>query len=200
MMNNQESILSVVKSAIMAMLNTALSISNDNQIKPPITRPFIPSKSICENDHSLIDILNSPGNEDVCYCICDPDLDDTPIVFASEGFCKFTGYSCDEIEGRNCRFLQGDLTSKKDVDRIRNALNDEMEANVNLLNYKKDGSTFINQFYLAPLHGKGSDTNAANAGNATVCYYIGVQCSVPNLGPGQMPANPGWVYTQGNHV
>jgi len=199
-MDDQKSIMSTVKSAILSLLNHALSISKQNQNKPSTTRPFIPSKSICENDLSLIDILNSPGHEDVCFCICDPDLDDTPIVFASDGFCNFTGYSYDEIEGRNCRFLQGALTSKKDVDRIRDALKDETEANVNLLNYRKDGSTFINQFYLAPLHGKRSDGSGGNAGNETICYYIGVQCSVPNVGPGQMPANPGWVYTQGNHV
>jgi len=178
-----------VKSAIISMISNAL-LSTDNE-KPSTTRSFIPTKSISENDRSLVDILNSPGHEKVCYCICDPDLDDTPIVFASEGFCNFTGYSYDEIEGRNCRFLQGEQTSKKDVDQIRNALKEETEANVNLLNYRKDGSTFVNQFFLAPLHGQGERGVDTGAGTDTVCYYIGVQTSVPHLGPGQMPTNPG---------
>ena len=30
-----------------------------------------------------------------------------PISFVSEGFLTMTGYSRDEIVGRNCRFLQG---------------------------------------------------------------------------------------------
>jgi len=130
-------------------------------------------------------MLNSQGHEDVCFCICDPDLDDNPIVFASDGFCNFTGYSCNEIEGRNCRFLQGSETSKEDVSQIRQAVNDEVEVNVNLLNYRKDGSTFVNQFFLSPLH-SGKDDDGAK-----VVYFIGVQSNVLKKGPGQMAANSG---------
>jgi len=162
--------------------------------KSPTSRSFkpCPSKSLIEKDHILIDMLNSQDHQAVSFCICDPDTDDTPIIFASEGFCECTGYTFQEIEGRNCRFLQGPETAKEDVDRIRTAIKEETEANVNLLNYRKDGSTFVNQFFLAPLHSKDEDSK--------VVYYIGVQTSVPKKGPGQMPANPGWVYTQGNHA
>lgn len=156
------------------------------------SRQFISSKLLLEKDHVLIDMLNSQGHESVCFCICDPDLEDCPIIFSSDGFCEFTGYSHQEIEGRNCRFLQGPETAKEDVDRIRKAIKDETEANVNLLNYRKDGTKFVNQFFLAPLHyAKDAEKTA---------YFIGVQCSVEKKGPGQMPANPGWVYTQGNHA
>jgi PAS domain S-box-containing protein len=147
------------------------------------SRSFSPSKSLIEKDHVLIDMLNSQNHKDVSFCICDPDTSDTPIIFASEGFCHCTGYSFQEIEGRNCRFLQGPETAKGDVDRIRTALKQETEVNVNLLNYRKDGSTFVNQFFLAPLHSRDDESK--------VVYYIGVQTSVPKMGPGQMPANPG---------
>jgi PAS domain-containing protein len=40
------------------------------------------------------------------FVVSDPFLPDCPIVFASEGFYNMTGYSPDEILGRNCRFLQ----------------------------------------------------------------------------------------------
>lgn len=126
-------------------------------------------------------MLNSAGHEDVSFCICDPDQKDCPIVFASDGFCNFTGYAVDEIEGRNCRFLQGPGTEKADVDKIRSAVKNEKEDSVNLLNYKKDGTSFNNEFFLSPLYGK----------DGKLKYYIGVQCSVKKLGPGQAPANPG---------
>jgi PAS domain S-box-containing protein len=129
----------------------------------------------------IIDMLNSAGHEDVSFCICDPDQDDCPIIFASDGFCNFTGYAVDEIEGRNCRFLQGPGTEKADVDKIRSAIKNEKEDSVNLLNYKKDGTSFNNEFFLSPLYGK----------DGRLEYYIGVQCSVKKLGPGQAPANPG---------
>ena len=40
------------------------------------------------------------------FVVSDPSQDDTPIVFASKSFLALTGYKRDEVEGRNCRFLQ----------------------------------------------------------------------------------------------
>ena len=47
--------------------------------------------------------------------------------------------------GRNCRFLQGSKTEPADVKKIRDAVHSKSEVSACLLNYKKDGSTFINQ-------------------------------------------------------
>jgi len=163
----------------------------DSYMKPETPSPgrqFIPSADLKEKDSIIVDMLNSEGGY-VSYCISDPNKADTPIVFASDGFCALTGYGYEEIEGRNCRFLQGPETSKTDVDHIRHALKECQEASVNLLNYRKDGTTFANEFFICPLRDR----------QDKLLYFIGVQCSVPKLGPGQMPANPGWVYTQGNH-
>lgn len=38
--------------------------------------------------------------------LCDAHLPDMPIVYCSEGFEALTGYTGQEIIGRNCRFLQ----------------------------------------------------------------------------------------------
>ena len=135
-------------------------------------------------------MLNSAGHEDVSFCACDPDQPDCPIVFASDGFCSCTGYSHDEIEGKNCRFLQGSGTRKTDVDKIRSAIKEEKEASVNLLNYRKDGTSFNNEFFITPLYDE----------NHKLQYFLGIQCSVKRLGPAQYPANVGWVYTQGLHA
>mmetsp|Transcript_1248 Transcript_1248/g.1883 ORF Transcript_1248/g.1883 Transcript_1248/m.1883 type:complete len:182 (+) Transcript_1248:139-684(+) len=152
-------------------------------------RQFEPSKEICEKDEILIAMLNSEGHEHVPYCVCDPDKEDIPIIFSSDGFCEFTGYTHHEIEGRNCRFLQGEGTQQAQVDKIRKAIKDQVSTCVNLLNYRKDGSSFVNEFFLSPLRDS----------NNKVIYFIGVQCPVDKLGPGQMPSNVGWVYTQGSH-
>jgi len=42
-----------------------------------------------------------------CFCLTDPSLEDNPIVSASDGFIKVTGYSREEVIPHNCRFLQG---------------------------------------------------------------------------------------------
>ena len=70
---------------------------------------------------------------------------DNPIVYASEGFSRYTGYKKEEIEGRNCRFLQGKDTDPADVAKIREGIKKKEPVSVCLLNYRKDGSTFLNQ-------------------------------------------------------
>ena len=40
------------------------------------------------------------------FCICDPNLPDNPIVFASDGFLEMSQFDRYEVLGRNCRFLQ----------------------------------------------------------------------------------------------
>jgi PAS domain S-box-containing protein len=117
-------------------------------------RQFLPAKELCETDNILVDMLNSQGHENVSFCVCDPHLPDMPIIFASEGFCNFTGYSYGEIEGKNCRFLQGPDTKQEEVDRIRKAIQNEEELSVNLLNYRKNGTKFVNEFFISPLRDK----------------------------------------------
>lgn len=73
--------------------------------------------------------------------------------------------------GRNCRFLQGHLTNDLDVKKIKNAIKNKTDLSACLLNYKKDGTTFINQFYMSPLYDI----------DGNIAYYLGVQSSVNKI-------------------
>ena len=75
--------------------------------------------------------------------------------------------------GRNCRFLQGPETDPCAVAKIRKAIEDGFDTSVCLLNYKIDGSTFWNHFFVAPL--RDCDGNVVN--------YVGVQCEVRARAP-----------------
>ncbi|MGK2909142.1 MAG: histidine kinase dimerization/phosphoacceptor domain -containing protein [Sphingobium sp.] len=85
--------------------------------------------------------------------ITDPRQDDNPIVFVNEAFQKLSGYSVDEIMGRNCRFLQGPDTDPVILAKIRAALKAEESIIIDLLNYRKDGSQFWNALYISPVRG-----------------------------------------------
>ena len=100
--------------------------------------------------------------------ISDPSLPDNPIVYASQGFLHLTGYELDEVLGRNCRFVQGPHTNPRSVDKIRQGIEKGEDTTVVLLNYRKDGSTFWNQFFIAALRD----------GEGNVVNYLGVQCKV----------------------
>ncbi|MGU3465216.1 PAS domain-containing protein [Methylobacterium sp. C33D] len=83
--------------------------------------------------------------------ITDPAQHDNPIVFVNEAFLKLTGYTRMEVVGRNCRFLQGPDTETVAVDRLRDAIRRAEDVRVDLLNYRKDGSTFQNALYVGPV-------------------------------------------------
>eukprot|EP00607_Mallomonas_marina_P010914 CAMPEP_0182421260 /NCGR_PEP_ID=MMETSP1167-20130531/6573_1 /TAXON_ID=2988 /ORGANISM="Mallomonas Sp, Strain CCMP3275" /LENGTH=445 /DNA_ID=CAMNT_0024598213 /DNA_START=147 /DNA_END=1484 /DNA_ORIENTATION=- len=128
---------------------------------------------LMEPDFRLIgSLITSQQN----FVVSDPSLPDNPIVYCSEGFCKLTGYKRSEVLGRNCRFLQGPETDQRAVDMIRQGIIDGRDVSVCLLNYKSDGSTFWNQFFVAAL--RGSDGQVVN--------YVGVQCEVNTLPVSQM--------------
>ena len=83
--------------------------------------------------------------------VTDPRQFDNPIVFANDSFLKLTGYTRMDVTGRNCRFLQGPETDSEAVDRLREAIRQETDIQVDLLNYRKDGSTFHNALYVGPV-------------------------------------------------
>nr|AML77499.1 putative LOV domain-containing protein [Scytosiphon lomentaria] len=161
------------------------------QSSEPSGTPFKPAKLLSVKDTILVDMVNGPNNSRiVSYCVTDPDLEDNPIIFCSDGFAEFTGYAKDEVEGRNCRFLQGAKTDPGDITKIREAVKEKKEACLCLLNYKKDGSIFHNQFFLTPLFDA----------EGKLAYYLGIQVQVKTGADGQEPENPGWVYTMGLHA
>lgn len=82
----------------------------------------------------------------------DPSLPDNPMIFVSEEFEKQTGYAAEEAIGRNCRFLQGPETNSYAVEAIRQGLKAETRFTIDLLNYRKDGSAFVNRLRIRPIY------------------------------------------------
>ena len=96
--------------------------------------------------------------------ISDPAQPDNPLIYVNSGFTAITGYSSEEVLGRSCRFLQGPDTGPEAAQAIRQALAEDRPCVVELLNYRKDGSTFWNRLSITPIRN--------TAGKTT--HYIGV--------------------------
>jgi PAS domain S-box-containing protein len=89
--------------------------------------------------------------------VTDPRRPDNPIVFANGAFFDLTGYSDEEVIGRNCRFLQGPQTDPRTVDEVRLAVRERRAVAVDLLNYRKDGTPFWNALFIGPIFDKGGE-------------------------------------------
>lgn len=106
--------------------------------------------------------------------LVDLTQDDQPLVYVNHAFLELTGYVESEILGRNCRFLQGAETDRKDVAKLKAAIHDNQAVFCDLLNYRKDGSTFFNRLVLLPLQLDGRS------------HFIGMQIDSTRLLEGQI--------------
>ncbi|KAM3418361.1 hypothetical protein BST61_g4360 [Cercospora zeina] len=105
------------------------------------------------------------------FCLTDPSRADNPIVFASEEFTRTTQYGMNYVIGRNCRFLQGPKTSPHAVRRMAIANTNGKEHVEVTVNYRRDGSPFMNLLMTAPLMDS----------RGKIRYFIGAQVDVSGL-------------------
>lgn len=101
-------------------------------------------------------------------CIADATQLDLPFIYVNRTFERMTGYSSDEVLGKNGRFLQGAERDQSDLAEVRRALSEHRETRVILRNYRKDGTPFWNDMRLAPVFDEGG----------RLTYYIGTQTDV----------------------
>ena len=105
------------------------------------------------------------------FLLCDAKKKGFPIIWSSDSFSKFTGFSKKYIMGQSCSFLQGPDTSDVTKQEIAIALSEGKPYKGKILNYKKDKTKFWNFLKLTPLYD----------GNGTLIYYLGIQTNISNL-------------------
>jgi PAS domain S-box-containing protein len=90
---------------------------------------------------------------------------DNPIIYCNPAFEEMTGYLREDVIGKNCRILQGE--DREQIGRfiLQDAIANGQECNVEIANYRKDGTIFYNELFIAPIRD--------NAGEIT--HFIGVQ-------------------------
>ncbi|RVX12250.1 Phototropin-2 [Vitis vinifera] len=162
--------------SLMGFKSKSISSFSAQECQPSIEPEILMTKDIERSDsweraererdiRQGIDLATTLERIEKNFVITDPRLPDNPIIFASDSFLELTEYTREEILGRNCRFLQGPETDQGTVSKIRDAIRQQREITVQLINYTKSGKKFWNLFHLQPMRDQKGELQ----------YFIGVQ-------------------------
>jgi len=113
----------------------------------------------------LSKILDSSVNG---ITLADPDMKDMPLVYVNKAFENMTGYTMEEVVGKNCRFMQGEEREQKERYMMQEAIKNNESIEITFKNYRKNGELFYNHLEMSPLFDS----------NGNVLYYLGVQLDV----------------------
>lgn len=109
----------------------------------------------------------------ISFIISDHTAEDDPIIFCNNAFERLTGYSRQEILGRNCRFLQGKERGQPGLETLRHALQEGKNCTLVLRNYRKDGRPFDNELVVSPV----------KSADGSVTHFIGIQRDIRQAAP-----------------
>ncbi len=100
----------------------------------------------------LLESVATHANDAILITEAEPiDGSGPRILYANPAFLRTTGYTLDEVLGKTPRILQGPDTAREPRDKIRKALTRWRPIVVELLNYRKDGTTFWVELSIVPV-------------------------------------------------
>lgn len=98
-------------------------------------------------------VLNT--NDAIVITEAEPVDDPGPrILYVNEAFTRITGYRLEEVLGKTPRLLQGPKTDRSELRKVQQALLQWQPITVEVINYRKDGSEFWNEFSIVPVANK----------------------------------------------
>ena len=91
--------------------------------------------------------------ENINYGVLITTADDhNTLIYVNDEFTNITGYSKEEVIGKNCKFLQKDDLQAKEIHILKEGLKNRKKVQVEIRNYKKDGTLFYNLLSVSPVY------------------------------------------------
>jgi PAS domain S-box-containing protein len=91
--------------------------------------------------------------------VTDPTLPGNPITFANAAFMNLSGYSMDELLGQDPHFMNGPGTDPEAVAQYQAAMEEGRDVNLELLQYRKDGTSFRAMLFAIPFERRAGPCN-----------------------------------------
>lgn len=149
---------------VVEVINKSITINH----RPLLLLMLTDVTSQLENNRQLRLFKRSIESSSNGIVITDARQDDLPIIYVNKAFEKITGYSSNEAQGKNCRFLQGDefdLSNEQGLADIRRGLKKGIDVSAVLRNFRKDGTPFWNDLYISPMRDERGE----------ITHFIGAQ-------------------------
>lgn len=94
-----------------------------------------------------LNILESSGVANLVqstHCVIDSEPENFKVIDVADNFFEVTGYSREEMLGKQCSILQGPDTNTADAARILEDLRESRPVEIVILSYRKSGDSFWN--------------------------------------------------------
>lgn len=125
------------------------------------------------------ELIRSIRLSPIASIVTNPKADDNPIIAANQQFEALTGYSERELIGQNCRILAGPETEPSQSALLASAVVAATPLVLELTNYRKDGSKFLNAVMIAPVFDD----------EGKLAYFVGSQMEVAEGNKDRRPAS-----------
>ncbi len=121
-------------------------------------------------DHlHLLESVITNTNDSVLICKIDNDnLEHSKVIYINDAFTKMTGYQFDEVLEKSSMLLQGLTSDSGEIEKIKEALIRRESTEFELLNRKKNGDHFWNNFTIVPVADK----------NGVFTHWVSIQRDV----------------------
>ena len=110
-----------------------------------------------EKRRKLLESVVTNTTESVAILDISPQAPHPRIVYVNGGFQEMTGYNEDDVRNRSLSFLTGEETDPEQMQVMENAIRERKAAEVELINYRKDGQSFWTQISIVPVEDSHGD-------------------------------------------
>ena len=123
---------------------------------------------VAEESLRLLGSAVEQAKESIVITDAEINLPGPRIVFVNPAFTTMTGYAAEEAIGKTPRMVQGVLTDRTVLDRLRHNLEQGEAFHGEVINYRKDGTEYNLEWQITPIR---------NA-NGTITHFVAIQRDV----------------------
>ena len=102
------------------------------------------------------------------FVVVDPGLPDNPLVYVNDEFLHMTGYSREEVLGKNYRLLHGKETSRESIQKMDEQMTNGKSIHIELQSYQKESAPFWSEAVFHPICDK----------EEKLLFYIGLPIDI----------------------